>query len=319
MKANAFAWVGGPFSNGGFSTLIEQNGVYHATFSFKNGSGYAYFTPDNELTPPTQGLGGATSSSSSALSVQNRSVLYYRGMTFVGMAAGTSDIDKRKISGYTNGYSEYASSSTSSSSQGGATSTVTSSSVIVSNTGGNSYTANVHFNAKIKQTHPQIRFRGKGELAIISPNGFAQASELIAEFLESNFTDLTEQMSEAYQTVLDNIVTTSFPTSQILLVENTEIIPAVVDGEGNIIQPQGIATTFDPVTILADPYTQAQVQAGVDLMNLVSDSIVAQNLRLTDLATEGFYDALNPPSAGDIADQFTEYVPVRVTGVLRAF
>lgn len=273
MKVNAFAWVGGPFSNGGFDTLIEQNGVYQATFSFKNGSGYAYFTPDNDITPSV-GTGTAAASTTT-LSSENRSILYYKGITFVGMATGTSDIDKRKISGYTNGYSEYTASTTSTDDDG----TVSSSGTIVSNTGGFSYTANVNFTAKITNTHPQIRFRGKGELAVISPNGDAAASEIIAALLEENFTALNEQISET----------------------TTALVEAIL--------PE------DPLV----PMTPEDILALLPIIDQIQDNAAQRYADLRAAAASEAAGVLTPLSIEEIAANYTEFVDVRVTGVLRTF
>src|SRR5262245_57971577 len=96
----AFAVVGGPFDNGGYSLLFEANGVYQAVLTYKNGSGFAYFTPDNSLSPEltnSQGSNGTTQNNNTQLltaqlTVANRSFLYYKGVTYLGMCTGYMDI-----------------------------------------------------------------------------------------------------------------------------------------------------------------------------------------------------------------------------------
>ncbi len=181
----AHALVGGPFDNGEYSILNERSGFYQTNFSFRNGSGYAIWTADNLIGVATQGTQTVlntgtgsllTPSTGGALSEHNgnRSILYYKGVTYAGSAYGSADVGGRKIEGYVNASSESDSSATATTQQQsgffGQTSTSTTSTSTVVATG-RSYVVNLGWFGDITATAPTLRFEGEGELTIIAPNG----------------------------------------------------------------------------------------------------------------------------------------------------
>lgn len=155
LGTHASAWTGGPFDNGDYSVLLERGGVYQATFSFRNGSGMALFNENNSFEP------ASATSVTGMFSINNRSVFYYKGITYFGVATGIVDVDARRVTGFTNGNSDYA--ATTPATPGTATGAAR-----PTNIGYNSnlsYTANSTFNAKITSTRPVMRFRGSGTVS----------------------------------------------------------------------------------------------------------------------------------------------------------
>ena len=203
---NAFAIAGGPFDNGSYSTLMERNGFYQTSFSLKNGSGYSIFTADNQVGTLIEGNTLTPNVGSGSLMTQsnltglvdhnaNRSVLYYKGVTYLGSAMGEVDFEGRKIHGTSNLSSEVVGVQQSSQVQGlfiGQTSnTVTDSGSVVAN--GRSYVANVDWSADITDTAPQVRWTGEGELVIMSPNG----RETIAGLAYNGYSGLISSINTA--------------------------------------------------------------------------------------------------------------------------
>lgn len=161
------AEVGGPFDNGDFSVLLERDGVYQATFSFSNGSGMAMFAQDNSFEP------ASATTVAGQFALHNRSVFYYKGVTYYGTATGIVDTSAKKITGFTNGNSDYAASSVSVDGQAG----VSASRQSIGSNGQAGFIANSQFAAKITSTAPILRFRGKGEVSFM---GVPQLDELRA-------------------------------------------------------------------------------------------------------------------------------------------
>lgn len=167
LSNQASAIVGGPFDNGSHSAQNDIGSVYQCIFTFGNGSGYMYFSPEARITliqttdVPTRG------------SLVNRSVLYYKGVTYVGGAFGTTDDDAKYVQGELNASSDVSNSVQQTAQNSGFfsfTSSTTSTSTVV--TGSNrSFTVNGNFEAHIYQTAPILKFKGKGELSFLSPSG----------------------------------------------------------------------------------------------------------------------------------------------------
>ncbi len=146
-KAQAF--VGGPFDNDDYSILLDRDGVYQATFSFSNGSGMAMFSQDNSFEP------ASATSVAGQFALHNRSVFYYKGVTYFGTCTGIIDHGAKKIIGFTNGNSDY--------SAGAAT--PAGRPAIGAN--GLNFTANSEFKANITTTAPILRFKGKGTVTFM--------------------------------------------------------------------------------------------------------------------------------------------------------
>lgn len=164
-KASAF--VGGPFDNGDYSILLERGGVYQATFSFSNGSGMALFNENNSFEVAT----GTTVTG--MFSINNRSVFYYKGVTYFGTATGIVDVDARRVTGFTNGSSDYTTTTpVNAVPQAG---TASARPVNIGYNGNVGFVANSTFTAKITSTAPILRFRGNGTVSFM---GFPELTNM---------------------------------------------------------------------------------------------------------------------------------------------
>ena len=213
----AFAISGGPFDNGTYSILLERAGVYEAAYSFKNGSGYSQWTADNSqgesaaggTLTSNLGQGSLILANGGGSNNANRTVLYYKGVTYFGAAMGQVDYNARTIQGFGNASSDYTlTSGTSQSTSVGfvsSTSSAFSTDTVVSS--GRSYTANINWTGKITDTTPQLRFSGSGELAIIAPNG----SEAIASLAYTGYSDLIDAINQSVSQVGQAAFTTFNP------------------------------------------------------------------------------------------------------------
>lgn len=193
--SQASAWVGGPFDNGDYSATLDNEGVYQASLRYKNGSGYVQWGNNVDLGPSltsgaTGGGGSSTASNSTVGSYLNRCVLYYQGIAFFGTASGMVDMDRREVTCVTNAQSEVTlSDQASTNTQGsfflfGSSNTVNSSTSVVNN-GGRGFVANSNFVAKITKTSPEVRFSGKGELTLLSPDAQPIVSNLAQQIAAS--------------------------------------------------------------------------------------------------------------------------------------
>ena len=221
MTTPASAWVGGPFDNGFHSAANESNSVYQAVLTMLNGSGYCYFTPDAVFSNVgASNNGGNTSQFDNRGSLRNRSVIYYKGVTYVGSALGMVDGEARYLQCSMNGTSELGLQVTNTSQQqnlfsASQQSTSVSSTIVNSN---RSFTFNGNFQAKIYQTAPSLRFKGKGELIFLSPTspdsvaglayqGYASLINAIVAFIAGSRVEpnvvITTLFSDA-QTAIDN-------------------------------------------------------------------------------------------------------------------
>jgi hypothetical protein len=186
-NSNVWAVGGGPFDNGETGGLLmERGGFYQCQFSFRNGNGYGIFTPDSYLggNPPNanQSLGGSsqqigvfnrgtlyTPNSGNAFGHNaNRSVFYFKGVTYVGGCFGFVDMHSRQVQGTCNGSSnETITQQTLSQNNGGlinASQTATTQQPLVINSVGN--ILNVGWTGKVIDQRPNLRFRGKGEITV---------------------------------------------------------------------------------------------------------------------------------------------------------
>lgn len=160
----AHALVGGPFDNGDFSVLLDDNGIYQAAFRMKNGSGMAQFGTNVTLDT----FDDTTTGPGTAMSVLNRSVIYYRGVTFIGSATGIVDHERKRITGFTNGDSDVATTGTTQQgSQSNQTKTPATTTLLSNN--GVGLSSSSHWDARITKSHPILRFTGKGEFTVINP------------------------------------------------------------------------------------------------------------------------------------------------------
>ncbi len=241
--------------------MLERGSFYQCQFSFKNGNGYGIFTPDAQLTGGLRGAGtgagggaggqasfydsGAlyTNNSFDAQRNANRSVFYYKGVTYFGTCFGMPDIEARTIVGSANATSDPDAVSTS---QGGGSggSLQNTSTIIENNTG---FSLNCGWEAKIHRTKPTLRFRGKGELAVLSPTGnssltnlaFDAYRSLIGAIVQStsnlqnatnapvNFTSSQQAIDQALDSLRDKVSETSGTDATY---READVTPLLVNG-----------------------------------------------------------------------------------------
>lgn len=198
-NSNVWAFAGGPFDNGDpGGLLMERGGYYQCQFSFRNGNGYGMFTPDailgGNLPSASQGVGTSsqqvgifnrgtlfTQNTNNGLAHNaNRSVFYYKGVTYVGACMGFVDVAARQVQGTANATSnDSLTQQTLSQNTGGlinASQAATTTQPVVINTAG--FVMNLGWTGKITATRPQLRFRGKGEMTILSPSGVSAVDSL---------------------------------------------------------------------------------------------------------------------------------------------
>lgn len=245
----AFAISGGPFDNGSYSILLERNGVYEAAYSFKNGSGYSQWTADNSQGDVNTGgtvqvnLGaGSLLTSSGSSNNANRTVLYYKGVTYFGSAFGEVDTQKRTIQGFGNANSDYATTATTSQQNNGFFATTTSSSFSTSTvvSSGRNYTANLNWKGKITSTFPQLRFSGKGELSVIAPNG----AEAVASLAYTGYQQLIDAIAQSVSQSGGAFSTTDYTGA-------ASAIADVLSGSPGTPASTTTATTSTSVRVLA--------------------------------------------------------------------
>jgi hypothetical protein len=286
LPASSFAWVGGPFSNGDFSESLDDNGIYQASFTFKNGSGYAQWATNAALSGQSRGGGGTSNGS-----VVNRSVVYSKGITYFGMATGISDLDKGYVYGNTNGSSDAQSNTQGAGNTttinlnigGGGGSGASSGSAGVVANGGRNFIANSQFTAKVTSSHPILRFRGTGEISFLGADATGTIAGLAQEILEQVNGNLTPQQ-------------VPIPTSQIRREPNG------VDGDGNIIY-ETITTARPVADIIADQ--QALLEFGAS----VSDQILSQLLGNLEAVRQ--YLGNSPSNEQDVVTEKLKVVGLR--------
>ncbi|MCB1209940.1 MAG: hypothetical protein KDK97_11460 [Verrucomicrobiales bacterium] len=220
-SGKVLAWAGGPFDNGDpAGVLVERSGYYQATFSFLNGNGYGIFTPDSQffggLDASTGASSGAaffdrgtlyTNNSFSATHSANRSVFYYKGITYVGACMGFVDLEKRRIQGTANATSDSVTSVQQSASAGTTGSSLSNTSTIVQNNA--NFILNLGWEGFIKKTAPTLRFRGRGELTIVSPSG----SATVASLAFRGFSQLIDAINQS----LTNVTNPDYTGAQVAI------------------------------------------------------------------------------------------------------
>jgi hypothetical protein len=194
-SGQALALAGGPFDNGLPSGTLEypQNGYYAATMKFKNGNGYCYFNPSQVLVSEDQSTPTAFSARGTS---RNRSVLYYRGVSYVGAALGMTDPGAGVIQCTINASSE-ASFQVQQQQQNANFFNFTASTVSVANqlvASNRNFTANGNWEGVLNRRNSQLRFTGKGELAFLAPNG----ADALANIALSSYTNFIGAINSFY-------------------------------------------------------------------------------------------------------------------------
>lgn len=234
LAGNANAWVGGPFDNGNHGAGLENGAIYQATLTLANGSGYLYFSPDAAIAPDS---GTAPTNYAPRGAINNRSVIYYKGVTYIGSAFGMVDGEARHVEGSLNGSSEVTFSTTTQNTNNNFftfSQTQTSvSSALVSST--RSFTVNGNFIAKVYQTAPSFRFRGKGELVFLSPttpdsitglayNAYSRFIDAIINFYGSVTSITTTNIASFFlggQDAINNALTALTPYLSLGSIDNS--------------------------------------------------------------------------------------------------
>ena len=199
--ANAFALVGGPFDGNDYGQSLDDQGIYQAGFRFKNGLGFAQWGLNVSMSGNiNQGNSGQSSTNLTLGTYLNRSVIYYKGVTYVGAAFGMTDHDRGIVQGTTNGYSE---ASFSSSGTGGTNGNTTLSlSQTASYNGGRGFVANTSFECKITAKSPILKFNGSGELSVLSPDGNGIISALAQTIVNQNTNQTLQNLATALSTTI---------------------------------------------------------------------------------------------------------------------
>ena len=307
------ALTGGPFDNGTFSSLTVAGGIFQATLSFKNGSGFVYFTPNNQLAPSTAtttAVGGffsfgtsSTTVTPSELSIANRSIVYYKGFVFAGMATGEVDFAANSLNCEFNASSERG--STVSATNFGITANQTT--TIVAGSGTN-YVCNGTFDATITSQVPQPVFKGGGQIAFVSPDGFSASSQVISTVLQAAFS----ASNTALTTLATTYITNQIPTT----ISTTFQGPPV----GGVLPPPTVVTNPAPPISAADQGVAgtASFQPGLNTI-LTGINLIQANATST-AATEAslLRAALTPPSLAAAAKN-NEILKLTVTGNMRYF
>ena len=318
--SSAFGLAGGPFDNGGSSYLAETEGTYQAIFTFQDGSGYAYFSPNNSLQPVVSGSGASLSAAgesstvqlvSQPLSIYNRSIIYYQGITYVGMATGASDLEAGIIQGTTNGTSDAGAGQVTG---GTAGQTQTGGTTIVNNNGAD-LIANSNFTCHVTQNAPIIRFSGSGQLAIVSPNGFAAAATTIGTVIQQAYNDLTTAVTTTFNTANTALNTQLNNFAVAYSSSATNYVTGFYAATPNPNSTQ-LATLLSALSQIGTPsvaFTLSGQQAQIN--NLSTETAALENI--ANSAASALVTALTPPSAADIANNYTNTITMEVTGSLK--
>lgn len=220
----ASALVGGPFDNGSHNGQLE-NGIYQAVLTMRNGNGFCYFHPEADIVPEDpsnilsyQGRG----------TKQNRAIIYYKGVTYIGSAFGMVDPESRYVQCSINGSSDlgFSVSQTSSNATGTIATGSSVSDVVVRNDRG--FVVNGNWEAKIRDTSPTLKFSGKGELVFIAPTG----ADAIAGLAYQGYSGLIEAIISAVGGLSGSFNPAIFAQAQLAIDNALIALPAYLAGAG---------------------------------------------------------------------------------------
>jgi hypothetical protein len=238
FSGQAQAWVGGPYDNGLHGGQLENSSIYQTILRFKNGSGYCYFSPDQQLASEVPSLTDLTDQRGST---RNKTVLYYKGIIYVGSAFGTVDAEAKLVQGQLNATSE-ASTTSNTTTTNANFFTFTNSTAQFSNTisaSNRSFTLNGNYDAKIYRTTPSMRYRGEGEIAILSPGG----SDSVAGLAYEGYSQLISAINNS----VSNTTATSI-FSGVNFSEARDAIDAALQALPTYLVNSGINQTYDAAT-----------------------------------------------------------------------
>lgn len=249
LSGQAFALVGGPFDGNTHGAALDNNSIYQATLSLTNGSGFCYFSPDAKITPDRVPGGGTNATDFDYIgSTPNRSVIYYKGISYVGSCFGTADTDARFIEAVLNATSELGFSATqtnqnnnnnNNNNTGNQQQTTASvANIIVKNN--RSFLVNGAFEAKIYQTAPVLRFKGKGELAFLATT----SEDSIAGLAYSAYSGLID----AIITFVANSVVVANANIDLLFTQAQNAVTNALAGLTPYLNQGGIDSTYENAT-----------------------------------------------------------------------
>jgi hypothetical protein len=247
LPLSSYALSGGPFDNGDYGGLLDDQGIYQYAMRFKNGSGFAQFGNNVSLAPATSTTGGSSASGNLKISTNlDRSLVYYKGVTYYGNCSGMADIARRKIDSITNGFSDATVSSSSSSSGTTGTTAVSATSVLVKN--GLNQPCNTQFTGVIYSVKPVLKFRGEGELTVI-----------IAPQASSGATNINDTLYNAITAIINSIPTVAASNNSTVSATVTALqnfitaIPSMLTAvnTSGLTQPGSSSITYDTVHMTA--------------------------------------------------------------------
>ncbi len=238
VASTASALVGGPFDNGDYSALLDNSGVYQAAFRFENGSGFAQFGTNVDIATFVDiNSTGGTGLRGSTFSYLNRSIIYYKGVTYLGTAFGTVDHASKRIEGVTNGNSDVRTNSQSGGNNQNNSQSLAAATTSLLNNGGVGFPCNTRWRAKITATKPIVRFSGTGELTVINPSLDQVAYAAIVALLTGSQNASTSgqtlsvaaQMQQLINAVTDPNASSVIPSAD-KIADTSDVVPMTVFG-----------------------------------------------------------------------------------------
>ena len=248
LTQNASALVGGPFDNGYNSAQMEAGGVYQAFLTFRNGNGFCYFSPTANFATD---FGTQAAPVANRGKINNRAVLYYKGITYIGSAIGTADREVGYIQCSINASSELTNANANGSGgntsasglgialnlagggnfQGGSsTGSGGNPTTVISSARG--FTMNGNWEAKVKRAAPTMRFAGKGELVFLSPAGSDAIAGLALSAYSGLINAIINAVGNAGQTVGADIPPGLFIDAQNSIDSLLDALPGRLVGAG---------------------------------------------------------------------------------------
>ena len=223
LPLSSYAFVGGPFDGGDYGQSLDDKGVYQANFRMKNGTGFAQFGVNVDLVfnPNTTNTASSTVATNVG-GVLDRSLVYLKGISYIGIASGSVDHERGTVTGITNGLSD----GTASSGAGATASSVT----VVSN-GGRNFSANSYFNAKIQTKAPLLKFSGSGQITVL-----ASISATTQTAIDTAISAILTSANAA--TVPPAYVVPTDTTVAVQVVDNTAVVNASVANQQTILNAQ---------------------------------------------------------------------------------
>ncbi|MBL9116328.1 MAG: hypothetical protein JNJ83_15080 [Verrucomicrobiaceae bacterium] len=232
--STSHALSGGPFDNGFGSAGLEDGAVYQAVLSYRNGNGFCYFHPEANIVGENLASPLAFNARGS---LQNRSVLYYKGITYVGSAIGMTDPDTRYIQCTINATSDLANTGVQQQQNnqnaiggaaGGATQTASTNVGLAITTSNRGFMVNGNWEAMMRKMSPTRRFIGEGELVFLSPTG----ADAVAGLAYQGYSGLINAIVQAVSGLGNNFNPAIFTQAQVAINNALSSLPGFLAGAG---------------------------------------------------------------------------------------